>query len=93
VGAAQRLQNATTLIPFTERARPTRPAADVAPLELAARNRGVPLRIIDIGQKNAASFHGSGMVLSRPDQHVAWRGDGLPADPLGLIDRVRGAAS
>ena len=69
------------------------PAADVAPLELAARNRGVPLRIIDIGQKNAASFHGSGMVLSRPDQHVAWRGDGLPADPLGLIDRVRGAAS
>jgi hypothetical protein len=53
----------------------------------------VPLRIIDIGQKNAASFHGSGMVLSRPDQHVAWRGDGLPADPLGLIDRVRGAAS
>jgi 2-polyprenyl-6-methoxyphenol hydroxylase-like FAD-dependent oxidoreductase len=69
------------------------PAADVAALELAARNRGVPLRIIDIGQKNAASFHGSGMVLSRPDQHVAWRGDGLPADPLGLIDRVRGAAS
>jgi hypothetical protein len=31
-------------------------------------------------------------VLSRPDQHVAWRGDGLPADPLALIDRVRGAA-
>jgi hypothetical protein len=31
--------------------------------------------------------------LSRPDQHVAWRGDELPADPLALIDRVRGAAS
>jgi hypothetical protein len=23
---------------------------------------------------------------------VAWRGDRLPADPLALIDRVRGAA-
>jgi len=31
--------------------------------------------------------------LSRPDQHVAWRGDSLPADPLALIDRVRGASN
>jgi hypothetical protein len=31
-------------------------------------------------------------VLSRPDQHVAWRGNGLPEDTSGLIDRVRGAA-
>jgi hypothetical protein len=30
--------------------------------------------------------------LSRPDQHVAWRGNALPADPLALIDRIRGAA-
>jgi hypothetical protein len=28
-----------------------------------------------------------------PDQHVAWRGDSLPADPIALIDRVRGAAN
>jgi len=33
------------------------------------------------------------LVLSRPDQHVAWRGDRSPADPLALIDRVRGAAN
>jgi hypothetical protein len=30
-------------------------------------------------------------VLSRPDQHIAWSGDALPADSLALIDRVRGA--
>jgi hypothetical protein len=24
---------------------------------------------------------------------VAWRGDGLPPDPLALIDQVRGAAN
>jgi hypothetical protein len=32
-------------------------------------------------------------VLVRPDQHVAWRGDGEPAAPLGLVDLVRGAAT
>ena len=31
------------------------------------------------------------LVLARPDQHVAWRGDKEPADPLELIDIVRGA--
>jgi 2-polyprenyl-6-methoxyphenol hydroxylase-like FAD-dependent oxidoreductase len=69
------------------------PAVDVAALELAARHRGVPLKVLDIKWSNTAIFDGSGLVLSRPDQHVAWRGDGLPADPLALIDRVRGAAS
>ena len=67
--------------------------ADVAPLQRVARDRGVPLKILDIGQPKATIFYGSGLVLSRPDQHVAWRGDRLPADPLGLIDRVRGAAN
>jgi 2-polyprenyl-6-methoxyphenol hydroxylase-like FAD-dependent oxidoreductase len=69
------------------------PAVDVAALEAAARNRGVPLKILDIERPNAAIFYGGGLVLSRPDQHVAWRGDIVPADPLGLIDRVRGAAN
>jgi hypothetical protein len=27
----------------------------------------------------------------RPDGHVAWRDDTVPADVRGLIDRVRGA--
>ena len=30
-------------------------------------------------------------MLVRPDGHVAWRSDELPADPLALADRVRGA--
>jgi hypothetical protein len=30
------------------------------------------------------------LVLSRPDQHVAWRGDRAPDDALALIDRLRG---
>jgi 2-polyprenyl-6-methoxyphenol hydroxylase-like FAD-dependent oxidoreductase len=66
-------------------------AIDVAPLEAAARHRRVPLKLLDI--EPTAIFDGGGLVLSRPDQHVAWRGDRLPADPLALIDRVRGAAT
>jgi hypothetical protein len=32
------------------------------------------------------------LLLSRPDQHVAWRGDSVPENPLTLMDKVRGAA-
>jgi 2-polyprenyl-6-methoxyphenol hydroxylase-like FAD-dependent oxidoreductase len=69
------------------------PAVDVAALEAAARKRGVPLKVLDIERPKTAIFYDGGLVLSRPDQHVAWRGDRLPADPLALIDRVRGAAN
>jgi 2-polyprenyl-6-methoxyphenol hydroxylase-like FAD-dependent oxidoreductase len=68
------------------------PAVDVAALEAAARARAVPLKILDVEKSRAAIFGGNALVLSRPDQHVAWRGNRLPEDPLGLIDRVRGAA-
>ena len=66
-------------------------AIDVAPIEHAARDRNMPLRVIDIALPADAGFESGGLVLSRPDQHVAWRGDSLPSDPLALIDHVRGA--
>jgi hypothetical protein len=69
------------------------PALDVAALEAAARSKGVPLRVLDIEKNSAAIFDGNALVLSRPDQHVAWRGHRPPADAGGLIDRVRGAAT
>ncbi|MBR1268513.1 hypothetical protein JQ629_13420 [Bradyrhizobium sp. AUGA SZCCT0222] len=72
-------------------------AADVAALEAAARLRG-PLGVLDVEGADIATDDGnglvlSGLVLSRPDQHVAWRGVRVPDDPLGLIDRARGAGS
>jgi 2-polyprenyl-6-methoxyphenol hydroxylase-like FAD-dependent oxidoreductase len=66
-------------------------AIDVAPIERAARDRNVPLGVIDIALPADAGFEPGGLVLSRPDQHVAWRGKNLPSDPLALIDHVRGA--
>jgi 2-polyprenyl-6-methoxyphenol hydroxylase-like FAD-dependent oxidoreductase len=69
------------------------PAVDVAALEAAARKRGVPLKLLEATQPEASILNGAKLLLSRPDQHVAWRGDRLPCDPLTLIDHVRGAAN
>jgi len=63
-------------------------ATPVTGLVEAAALRGVPLVVLDVAPEPP---YRERLVLSRPDQHVAWRGDALPADPLGLIDRVRGA--
>jgi 2-polyprenyl-6-methoxyphenol hydroxylase-like FAD-dependent oxidoreductase len=68
-------------------------AVDVAALESAARQRGVPLKVLQVKPTEAAVYDGSRLVLSRPDQHVAWRGDSLPSDPLALIDHVRGVVN
>jgi 2-polyprenyl-6-methoxyphenol hydroxylase-like FAD-dependent oxidoreductase len=68
------------------------PSIDVSSLELAARIKGVPLKLLDVGIQDKATGYDGRLVLSRPDQHVAWRGERLPADAAQLIDRVRGAA-
>jgi len=69
------------------------PAADAQPLVQAAKARGVPLTVLDLKSSQAAGLYRHVFVLSRPDQHIAWRGDCLPPDPLSLIDLVRGAHS
>jgi 2-polyprenyl-6-methoxyphenol hydroxylase-like FAD-dependent oxidoreductase len=63
---------------------------DSAALELAARDRGVPLKVLDVARPADGPYR-EALVLSRPDQHIAWRGDDAPANPLALIDRIRGA--
>jgi 2-polyprenyl-6-methoxyphenol hydroxylase-like FAD-dependent oxidoreductase len=65
---------------------------DTAQLETAALRRAMPLTVLDV-EPAACGLYGHRLVLSRPDQHVAWRGDALPSDPLALIDRVRGATA
>jgi hypothetical protein len=57
----------------------------------AARQRGFPLAVLDVASKEAAALYTTKLVLARPDQHVAWRGDRLPSDPFRLVDRMRGA--
>jgi len=67
------------------------PAVAVGGLLDAARARGLPLALLDVVAGEATAVYETRLVLSRPDRHVAWRGDAQPTDPLALIDRLRGA--
>jgi 2-polyprenyl-6-methoxyphenol hydroxylase-like FAD-dependent oxidoreductase len=66
-------------------------AENATHLTAAAQAQGLPLRAIDIAQPEIAALYERGLVLVRPDGHVAWRGDAVPSDPAGLIRTVRGA--
>jgi hypothetical protein len=63
---------------------------DSAPLEHAAKAHGVPLARCESASKEARDHYQADLVLIRPDQHVAWRGNAPPLDPGALIRRVVG---
>lgn len=67
---------------------------DDAPAESAfaraARQRGVPFTTLTLPREPAWSLYERKLVLVRPDQHIAWRGDRLPRSPGELLDRCRG---
>jgi hypothetical protein len=64
---------------------------DTRALEQAARVRGLPLTVLELARDDIRTLHGSDLVLIRPDQHVAWRGNSVPLDPDALLARVTGA--
>jgi 2-polyprenyl-6-methoxyphenol hydroxylase-like FAD-dependent oxidoreductase len=66
------------------------PTADVRPLQEAAARRGLPVVVLDVQGCEVPAAYRHALVLSRPDQHVAWRGDRTPEDALALVDRLRG---
>jgi 2-polyprenyl-6-methoxyphenol hydroxylase-like FAD-dependent oxidoreductase len=67
------------------------PTARVAGIVAAATQRSLPLAVLDVSSREASPLYNHRLVLVRPDQHVAWRGNEEPADALGLVDLVRGA--
>jgi len=67
-------------------------SVDAQTLLDAAQTRGVPLTLLDVSPAEPAPVYTTALVLSRPDQHVAWRGNSVPDDPLALIDLIRGDA-
>ena len=64
---------------------------DVAALVAAAASAKMPFVVLDLAGEPAPDAYRHKLVLARPDQHVAWRGDAEPADPRALIDLLRGA--
>lgn len=68
------------------------PAAAMPLIELA-KARGIPVKLLDPKDSRLAARYEARLILIRPDQHVAWRGDALPADLEGLLSRVTGWAA
>jgi hypothetical protein len=51
----------------------------------------MPLNVIPLDEPQVKATYERRLALIRPDGHVAWRGDSVPANNAGIIDRVRGA--
>lgn len=56
-----------------------------------AEHLGIPLTVLAPGDRRLPARYAARFALIRPDQHVAWRGDALPADAAELLARVTGA--
>lgn len=57
-----------------------------------AKSLRIPFDMVIISDAEVAKLYERRLVLVRPDGMVAWRGDVLPEDVKGLLDRVRGAS-
>ena len=64
---------------------------DVSEFMTAASKRNIPVKLLDLGNPDRFLFK-HGLTLARPDRHVAWRGDCIPADYDSLLDLVSGHA-
>ncbi len=67
----------------------------VAPMVEAARIRGVPLAVVDLGGASLRERYGTDVLLVRPDQYVVWHGDVAAMRVLevgAVLDRVRGVS-
>lgn len=63
---------------------------DTSALEAAAASAGVPLDVLRLNQPELRAIYERHLILVRPDQHVGWRGDALPADCAALVALVSG---
>ena len=68
------------------------PAVEIDGLVAAASKHEVPMAVLNVDRSDVAPLYQNKLVLSRPDQHVAWRGNETPKDPMTLINRLRGAS-
>ena len=64
---------------------------DTAAFTLAAQKVGLPLEIVSLDVPEVRETYERPLVLVRPDGHVAWRGEAIPANAAAIVDRVRGA--
>lgn len=56
----------------------------------AARNAGIPLKVLQPQERVLKDLYRARFTLIRPDQHVAWRADEWPASGSDLLQRITG---
>jgi len=67
-------------------------AIDVSDLMSEAARARVPIKLLDVTSGESAGIYDRLLVLARPDQHVAWRGNLPPKDSRELVDLISGRA-
>ena len=66
------------------------PQAELESWRRSARQFGIPLRIRQVDDAAVARAYETGLVLVRPDGHVAWRGAETPTDVDQVLRTVTG---
>lgn len=66
------------------------PAKDVSRVLDGASSRNLPLKLLDMPARAGDPAYTHDLLIARRDQHVAWRGNELPADADALLDRLCG---
>ena len=56
----------------------------------AAFGMNAPFEVLDIPDAVARDLYGYDLILLRPDLHIAWRGNQMPADPQRLAALITG---
>jgi len=67
------------------------PGIDVSGLTVSAAAAAMPLKLLDVAAAGLPDVVRQKLLLVRSDQHIAWRGDAVPADVEGLLRVLRGA--
>jgi hypothetical protein len=65
---------------------------DEGPIRAAATKASVPLSILQLHRPDLRAIYSARLLLVRPDQHVAWRGDAVPASLDRILVRAAGRA-
>lgn len=62
-------------------------ACDTAALEAAFARIGAPLKVLRLDEAHVRDVYGCSLLLLRPDLHIFWRGETLPAavDELAVV--------
>ncbi|MFE1960795.1 FAD-dependent monooxygenase [Streptomyces sp. NPDC059479] len=63
---------------------------DTSGFEKAARESGIPFSVVRVDDPAGRELYGRDLVLVRPDQYVAWRGNRTPRNPAEVLARATG---